>query len=307
MNIKEKAKEKINRFYNNLIENNDLFLSPLVERNYNYEFVVSKDNINVKVQVYFGKKGVKTILQGNKETELYKMLNELIIGENNFFEDVVQENIPQKYIGSDESGKGDFFGPLVTAAFFVNEEISNELIKLNVRDSKTLSDNQINEIADKIKENFPENFSIFVLLPEKYNQLYDKLGRNLNKLLAYSHSQAIKPLLKKFDVSFVVIDKFSNRQLELEAEEKFKNVTFYKETKAEKYPGVAAASILARAEVNRWFDEINFKLKKRDGITLPKGASNEVDKIGKIIIEKYGTERLHRIMKLHFKNFSKIR
>jgi ribonuclease HIII len=189
----------------------------------------------------------------------------------------------------------------VVSAFYTDSETGKRLAALGVRDSKELTDEAIKKIASQIKKEFPENFSILSMKPEQYNQLYNQHGNNLNKLLIYSHSRAVEELLNKFDVKFVITDKFSFKNLDLVSDNRFRDIKFVQETKAEKYLGVAAASILARNEFVSWFDNLAAK-----GVPLPKGASNEVDKTAKALAKKYGKENLNRICKTHFKNFSKI-
>ena len=87
-------------------------------------------------------------------------------------------------IGIDESGKGDYFGPLVIAAVFVNAITQNELALMRVRDSKNISDGHILEMAPDIRTICPH--SIVAIGPKKYNELYAKM-KNLNRLLAWGH------------------------------------------------------------------------------------------------------------------------
>ncbi len=255
----------------------------------------------LKILIYFGKKGLKQVIQGNTDSNLFVTVNDLISESESLFPNI-NETIADEYIGSDESGKGDFFGPLVVAAFLINKEISQKLSSFGVKDSKELSDFAIVEIAKKIRTDFPNNFAIFELIPDEYNKLYQEKGKNLNKLLIYAHSRTVEKLLVKHpDVNFVITDKFSSKSLDLLLDARFGNVKFIQETKAEKYLGVAAASILAREKVVHWFENL-----KKKGIDLPKGASSEVDEKAKYLAEKYGKENLHRICKIHFKNFSKF-
>jgi ribonuclease HIII len=305
LSIKYKAEKEILRYKKLLEEDNSLSVTPITEKQYNYEFDVLRGNEKIKVLVYFGKKGVRKVIQGNNDSQLFKLINEIITGDISLFDDAAF-SLPEKYIGSDESGKGDFFGPLSVAAFYADKNITTELMKLGVRDSKALTDNQIISIANTLKSNFAEYFNIFTLEPEEYNIKYEEFGNNLNKLLIYAHSKAVKPLLNKFDAKLVITDKFSNRALTIENEIEFSLVKFVQETKAEKYPAVAAASILARSEVVYWFEQINMKLKQTDNISLPKGASPQVDEVAKILANKYSKKRLQAICKTHFKNFSKI-
>ena len=42
------------------------------------------------------------------------------------------------HIGTDESGKGDFFGPLVIAGVLVDEKNAQHFLNLGIKDSKKL-------------------------------------------------------------------------------------------------------------------------------------------------------------------------
>ncbi|MCD7879450.1 MAG: DUF3378 domain-containing protein, partial [Candidatus Gastranaerophilales bacterium] len=93
------------------------------------------------------------------------------------------------YIGTDESGKGDFFGALVIAGVQVNETNSQKFINAGIKDSKKLDDKKILQLANLIKANSVH--SVVVITPQKYNELYYKFN-NLNKLLAWGHARAIE-------------------------------------------------------------------------------------------------------------------
>jgi len=260
----------------------------------------------IKVQVYFGKKGVKTILQGNKDSELYKKVNNIIFGESLFEETKIEIKEPENYIGTDESGKGDFFGPLTVAAFYSNDNIKHELISLGVKDSKLLTDSQINFTADKIKKIKNVFYEVVVVSPSKYNELYTKFG-NLNLLLNWAHSKAIEVLLEKVVTNTVITDKFSKRELNITSKHNHNSgeadkINFIQTEKGERFIGVAAASILARNAMNLWFEK-----HKMNGLILPKGASGEVDTKAQKIKNEFGEIKLKEIAKLHFKTLQKIK
>ena len=198
-------------------------------------------------------------------------------------------------IGIDESGKGDYFGPLVIAAVFVDAVTQGELALMQVRDSKKISDGRILEIAQDIKTICPH--SIIAIGPQKYNELYAKI-KNLNRLLAWGHAKSLETLLERVSCERAVADQFGDERLILNAlQEKGRKIVLEQRPKAESDLAVAAASILARAEfllrLKRLSDEI--------GTTLPKGASPAVELAGKVIVKKHGKERLGSVAKLHFK------
>lgn len=198
-------------------------------------------------------------------------------------------------IGIDESGKGDYFGPLVIAAVFVDATTQGELRLMNVRDSKKISDGRILEMAPDIRTICPH--SIIAIGPQRYNELYAKI-RNLNRLLAWGHAKALETLLERVSCGRAISDQFGDTRLILNAlQEKGRTIVLEQRHKAESDLAVAAASILARAEfllrLKRLSDEI--------GTTLPKGASPAVELAGRMIVKKHGEERLESVAKLHFK------
>jgi ribonuclease HIII len=198
-------------------------------------------------------------------------------------------------IGIDESGKGDYFGPLVIAAVFVDATTQDELTLMQVRDSKKISDGRILEMAPDIRMICPH--SIIAIGPQRYNELYAKI-HNLNRLLAWGHAKALETLLDRVTCGRAIADQFGDERLILNAlQEKGRTIALEQRHKAEADLAVAAASILARAEflqrLKRLSDEI--------GTTLPKGASPAVELAGRMIVKKHGEERLGSVAKLHFK------
>lgn len=219
---------------------------------------------------------------------------------NNLKEKV--ENEPVNYIGVDESGKGDFFGPLIIAGFYVNPEISEELRKLQIKDSKELSDEKVSQLANRIIENFKNYFSIVQIYPKKYNELYSKI-RNLNSLLAWGHARCIENILMKYRVPLAICDQFGNESYIKKALMKEgKQIELIQTPKAERFIGVAAASILARNYFIEWIN----KTEKKLGIKIPKGANQKVKEAAKIIEDRFGKEALYEYVKAHFKTFGEI-
>src|SRR6202012_3312631 len=179
------------------------------------------------------------------------------------------------HAGIDESGKGDFFGPLVIAGVYVDGDLPRQLLDLGVKDSKLItSDKKAHEVADAIKECVTlDRFNVIVLSPEKYNDLYVKF-RNLNSLLAWGHATVIENLLTRWpNCPRALSDKFAHESLIQRAlKEHGKKIVLEQRTKAESDIAVAAASILARSA---FLDRLKW-LGERAGITLPKGASAQV-------------------------------
>lgn len=269
---------------------------------YNFQAIIKGLDGNIKLLVYFGKKGNKVLLQGNKELQLYQKIYSLIFGDRLFSSVKTTVAEPKDYIGTDESGKGDYFGPLVIAAVFANSSISNKLKEIGVKDSKELADQSISIIADKIKKLKGCVFDVIVISPEKYNILYDKMG-NLNKLLGWAHAKAIENVLNLKTAPEAISDKFGNEKyIYSSLQEKGKEIKLHQVTKAEKYTAVAAASILARDSFIKWFHKVN----KQMNLQLPKGASQKVEQKAKYIKNQLGADVLKKLVKLHFKTTKKL-
>lgn len=300
--FQKSAQAEIKKIEQKLI-NLDCQISELTTKAFNYEMIVNKNKESIKVLVYFGKKGVKTVLQGNKESLLYKQINKLLFGEELFIENnsIEMQNFDE-YIGTDESGKGDYFGPLVTAAVYTNKQISFELEQIGVKDSKLISDNEIKKIETDVKKIIKSKFKIILINPEKYNLLFEQF-KNLNKILAWAHTKAIQNLIESVNCNNVISDKFgSERLIKSELAKKNIDINIFQTTKGERFTGVAAASILARAKVIDWFKNKS----KEIGLEIPKGAGEQVNLIAQKILQKTDKEYLSKMIKFHFKNSQKI-
>lgn len=204
------------------------------------------------------------------------------------------------HIGTDESGKGDYFGPLVTAGVFIPEGQDEVLKEMGVRDSKRISDNKVRDLAEQIKSGYLH--SVVAVGPERYNALYEKM-RNLNKLLAWTHARVIENILDEVNCGQVVTDQFGDELFVRNAlMRKGKDIELIQRTKAEDDPAVAAASILARAE----FLKRLFFLGKDAGIELPKGASPMVEEAAVQLVRTHGPHILFKYAKTHFKTTKRV-
>lgn len=204
------------------------------------------------------------------------------------------------HIGTDESGKGDYFGPLVTAGFYLPDDQVGVVKELGVRDSKKISDNRVKEIAGELKKGFIH--SIVSIGPEKYNELYLKL-RNLNKILAWAHSRAIENILLEVPCTLAVTDQFGDQLFVRNAMMKRgRDIELVQKTGAEEDLAVAAASILARSD----FLWKLFYLSREYGLEIPKGSSPRSEEVGVELVEKHGEQILQKIAKAHFKLTQRI-
>ena len=298
---KEKAKKILEKHIQNLNESGLEASEPQLAQ-FNFNTDISDSTGKVKLLVYFSNKGNKVTIQGNKELALYHKVNIIVFGEKLFEQQNTNIEEPEHYIGTDESGKGDYFGPLVVAAVCTNKITSKRLRDLGVKDSKELNDYSISTIAAQIRKLEGIAFSSVVISPEKYNILYEKIG-NLNRLLGWAHAKALENVLAVKSVPEAISDKFGNEKFIQSSLQKMgKKLILHQETKAEKYTAVAAASILARDEFNKWFREA----KRIKNLDLPKGASSLVEEKAKEINSKLGIEVLKTLAKLHFKTTKKL-
>jgi ribonuclease HIII len=217
------------------------------------------------------------------------------------------------WIGLDESGKGDYFGPLVVAGVHVTTEIAERLRAIGVRDSKRISDSRILSLDSLIRGMVYH--SIVPIGPRRYNELYEKM-RNLNRLLAWAHARALENLLGQVASTSgelggcprAVADQFGDEQwIQNALMEKGKKINLEQRPRAEEDIAVAAASILARAEFLKRLK----KLSEEYRLEFPKGASEAVQEAARLLIKPYSSqgekkEALRSVAKWHFKTTKTI-
>lgn len=223
---------------------------------------------------------------------------------------VAGEDLPEKlaalsgktHIGTDEAGKGDYFGPLVVAGALVDQDSEKALLALGTRDSKKLSDKRVMSIEKDIKRALGDGrWEVLRIDPERYNTLYSKMG-DLNKMLAWAHGRVIENLLNANpDCALAVVDEFSARSLTDALMEKGRSIRVVQSVRGERDTAVAAASILARAEFLRRLE----KLGQEFGMELPRGASM-VEAVARQLVGTHGKEKLSRVAKLHFRTTNKV-
>ncbi len=231
------------------------------------------------------------------ETEILK---EAKIG----YEDLHDPEAFQPHMGIDESGKGDFFGPLVIASAYVDEGLVEKLRALGVRDSKKISsDNVALNLAREIRKVLGDRCAMVTIGPRSYNRMYSKI-RNVNKMLAWGHARAIEDLLGKVpDCPRALSDKFGpTHQIERALMDKGKKIKLDQRTKAESDPAVAAASILARAG----FIYALKKMGKEHNFEVPKGASDKVRREAEKLVAYKGPGILLETAKCHFQTTDKV-
>ncbi|MGN0018315.1 MAG: ribonuclease HIII [Candidatus Gastranaerophilaceae bacterium] len=204
------------------------------------------------------------------------------------------------HIGTDESGKGDFFGPLVIAGVLVDEKSAELFKSLGIKDSKTITDKRILEMSEHIKKH--SAFSVIAIGNARYNELYKNFA-NLNKLLAWGHAKVIENILEKNDCEYALSDKFGDESLILNAlQTKGRGITLKQMVRAESDIAVAAASVLARAT----FVQKMAKMEQDFGCKFPKGCSSLVKTAAAEFISMHGSNRLNEVCKTHFKTYKEV-
>jgi ribonuclease HIII len=206
-------------------------------------------------------------------------------------------------IGIDESGKGDFFGPLVIAGFLLTPDLDALLRDLGVKDSKQIkNDAQIQKIARTLKARAPRQCKVITLMPETYNRLVGRMG-TVNRLLAWGHASVIEELLTRFpDVKQAVADQFGpEHQIKNALKTRGKQIELIQRHKAESDPAVAAASILARAG----FVDAMKTLSDLAGVPLPKGATH-VRPTAEGLVTAKGPDILTKVAKTHFRTTKQV-
>ena len=210
------------------------------------------------------------------------------------------------WVGTDEAGKGDYFGSLAVAGVYVNPTIRETLHTLGVRDGKQLSDSQVRKLAQEMRRLCRDNISWSSLEPTQYNErytLFRKGGRNLNHLLASLHAEVIRDLLKRVDCRYVLVDRFAKEEvLETELQVVLNpNIRLVQMPKAESDIAVAAASIIARDIFLQQLEQLSTEYQ----IQLPKGASQVIG-AGKQFVKQHGAKSLCHVAKLHFRTTTDI-
>ena len=265
-------------------------------------FFAQKNSLSVAVY----EKGPKVLVQGKGAEEFVQFeLEPKILGEAKLgYEEVHSPEMFEPHFGVDESGKGDFFGPLVVAGVYIDRGIARKLIDAGVQDSKRIgSDARIRAFAETIRKSTAGLVETVLIGPERYNELYQKFG-NLNKLLGWGHARVIENLLaKKSDCPRALSDQFADaRVIEQSLLRHGRKIDIEQRTKAESDIAVAAASILAREAFINWLERRGKEL----GLRLERGVSANVKEAAKKLVEMEGPQVLRGLAKVHFRTAHEI-
>ncbi|MDR0351669.1 MAG: ribonuclease HIII [Puniceicoccales bacterium] len=242
----------------------------------------------------------KTVIQGKKTEEFVTfVLEPEITLEFNFGQNDDMDPLwLEEHAGLDESGKGDLFGPLVTACVIATPDAVKALLANGIKDSKKIhSENIILDLDAKINSQKGVTCKKMMLNMKKYNELYISFGSNMNRLLAWMHSRSLLGALQLQPVARGLLDQFSKTPLVQRYLGSVKNFTLEMQIKAECDPVVAAASIVARAEYVRQMRELS----KLAGEKLHKGAGSKTLEQAKDLVKRFGDDRFGEFAKLHFR------
>jgi ribonuclease HIII len=261
-------------------------------------FAFKADHLKVNLTAYESR---KVVIAGKGTEDFVRdvLEPEITLAPKLGYDEVLHPEWFESHAGLDESGKGDFFGPVVAATVIAGRPAVEAWIKAGVKDSKKIAESQIMVFDKMIRETPGVAVKTFLLTMGKYNELMAKKGASLNRLLGWMHATAAEQALAQIPVPWGLLDQFSEQPLvqrEL-ARKAVKNFELRMRTKAEEDPVVAAASVVARAEYVRQMHALS----QRFGAKLQKGASALVKEQATEIIRKFGARSLGEFAKLHFR------
>jgi ribonuclease HIII len=269
-------------------------------------FAAERDKV---VVVYYA--SGKLVVQGKGTRDFVEFIlePEILKSASLGYETVLNPDLTLPRIGVDESGKGDFFGPLCIAGVYVNADILERWRDSGIRDSKSIgSDRRIAELARTIRDTPGCVVDVVAIGNAAYNRLHEKM-KNVNSILAWGHARVIENLMSRLALMVpppvrVISDQFaaSKQTISRALMTLGRGIELIQRHKAESDVAVAAASILARHEFVRRLAELG----KPHGLDLPKGAGPAVDAAAAALLERAGPDTLRTVVKLHFRNRAKL-
>ncbi|MFP6882133.1 MAG: ribonuclease HIII [Roseibacillus sp.] len=265
-------------------------------------FSAKRGKLNVTVY----EKGPKVLVQGKETEDFVKFtLEPEILGEARLgYEEVHNPEMFEPHFGIDESGKGDYFGPLVIAGAYTDAESTRALIDAGVMDSKRIgSADRIRALAGTIRKTRGVRVAVVAIGPESYNNLYRRF-HNLNELLAWGHAKVIEELSEVLpDCPRALSDQFASpRVLQRALERKGVTIELQQRTKGESDVAVAAASIMAREAFVKWITRASEQWE----VSLALGAGPPVLEAGRTFVKAHGAQELRNVAKLHFKTTNQL-
>ena len=294
---------------------------------YGTQLVFRMNNLTIPVNLYYSvKKGFSIVPGGSANTPLLEIINFVItdLTQTNQYTlnsnssnkgkssatEIIDTNSSdrhfwQEWIGTDESGKGDYFGPLVVSGFVVSRQMVSQLEGMGICDSKKLRDKEIFRLAHELYHKFADRAEVLVLKPETYNKLYEDFrqkGKKTNEMMGWMHGRLILNLHKRRGVSCALVDKFAAERIVTSSLIGLKDINIVQRVKAESDIAVAAASVLARYHFLIGVEELSRKF----GINLPKGSSAKTIETGKVFVNTFSPERLNEVAKINFRTTEQI-
>ena len=265
-------------------------------------FSGKKGKLNVTVY----EKGPKVLVQGKDTEDFVRFtLEPMVLGEAKLgYEEVNEPEMFEPHFGIDESGKGDFFGPLVIAGVYTDAASTRSLMDAGVMDSKRItSAAKIAKLAGIIRATPGIAYEVVSIGPERYNEMYGSF-KNLNRLLAWGHARVIRSLAEKVpDCPRALSDQFARKEvLQKELARHDVELELQQRTKGESDVAVAAASILARERFVKWIAESS----EKSGVKIPLGAGPHVLDAARELIDKHGEDILPKVAKMHFKTAKEV-
>ncbi|MBW2305811.1 MAG: ribonuclease HIII [Deltaproteobacteria bacterium] len=285
-----------------IIEEAGFVLEKTREIQYGIQWLVSREGTSFPVNIYHSKKRGITVVCGGKcdsaaRVELERMLGAVKTKESTT-EDLLEMPFAS-WVGTDEAGKGDYFGPLVVAGFVADRAIAPVLTEMGIRDSKSMNNARVTALGRDIQRRFGDRVEVVEIPPHRYNRVIEqfrKEGKNLNHLLGWAHARVVENLMKRRPFEAALADRFGDEKYIREALRSMKRVDLWQVPRAERNPAVAAASVVAR---HRFLMGLK-NLEKEAGREIPRGAGDEVMTAARAICLQGGMERLARVAKLHF-------
>ncbi len=285
-------------------------VSDLREIQYGIQFSVTYENQKGTLRLFYGKKGLTRDYSPIKDEVFLSWVRGMIEGSSATLPSQKKEekspclkSEEAIFTGSDESGKGDYFGPLVTAAVYIpSQEVGEELLKLGIKDSKQMTDSKVLEVAPLLLQKAHGEVSI--LGGEHYNRQYERIN-NLNHLLAEEHAKVAEKLHQKYGIDKILVDQFASGDTIPRAfRARFSHgaIQVFQRPKAEDHIAVAAASVVARFYFLKEMEE----LKKAYSFSFPLGAGSLVLEGAKEFAKIHGKEALYQVAKVHFKTTDQI-
>lgn len=259
-----------------------------------------------KLSVTVYEKGPKVLVQGNGTEDFVRFtLEPEVLGEARLgYEEVHDPQMFAPHFGIDESGKGDFFGPLVIAGVYVDARSARSLLDAGITDSKRVtSDARVRKLAETIRTTPGVVHEVLLISPTRYNEMYSSF-RNLNELLAWGHARVIARLSELAPgCPRALSDQFARKDiLERALRARGLTLTLEQRVRGEADIAVAAASLLARERFINWLRDASTAAT----VVLPPGASPAVKEAARLLIATHGVEMLGKVAKLHFKTAAEV-